>query len=355
MSFWDDLSGFVSGTGMASTVLGAVNPTVGSVLQTKDTLDRASAASDLADKTQAQAQAAQTMQARGLPVATGQIDPETGDIIPATPVSPTQTPAQALSTDLEGAPSGAAGDTNAAALAAWKSMTDEQRLDAKESLYYAGLYGDQKPMPSTILDENDMKAMGQASLLASYNDTTWDKAIAARSALGVQQGFPLGQSDPAAGVNAGYQQAVTGLRQFAANNGLNLTEQYIHDQATAVASGARSADELTSMLRDQYVTTAYPALADKIKQGYDVSDLAGPYTGAMEQILELPAGSIGVEDPTVQKALAAVDAKGNPTQMPLWQFKDTLKQDPRWASTDNAWSEVGQKMSSLTDAFGLGS
>lgn len=347
MSFWDTLT---------SALSSGANPLAAVASTTRAGIDQANQAQEVAQQAEAAARTAQQSGVR-LPSGSYNFDRATGALSPIADTAPGTTPtdpAQRLQSDLEGAPAGTTGDATAAALASWQAMTDEQRLEAKQQLYYAGLYGSGKPLYTATLDEADIKAMGTATTLAVYNKTTWDKAIAERAALGEQQGFAFGQEDPTAGLDNNYQQAVTMLRQFEANNGINLTEKFIQRNAQDIATGAKGPDEVTSLLRDQYVATAYPGLADKIRAGSDVADLAAPYLGTMQNLLELPDGSIDLNDPTIQRALSSTDEKGNPTAVPLWQFKDIVKRDPRWASTDNAWSEVSQQMAPMLDAFGLG-
>ena len=269
------------------------------------------------------------------------------------PVTPEQA-AQLMAGDM---PAGGSGG-DAAAISILQGLSEDEIIEAKKQLYYAGMYPDGvRPVPSAQLDPNDVKAMSEANTMGALNKTTWDKAIAQRATLGASQGVPFSQASSAEDdtneLDQAYQQSVTGLRAFAQANGLDLPERYIAQQATALATGQTSKDELEGMLRDTYVAGAYPAWADKIKAGANVSDLAAPYIGAMASALELDENEISLNDKMIQKALSAVDQKGNPTVMPLWQFKEQVKQDDRWQYTDGAFDDMSSLAGSMLSQMGL--
>lgn len=277
----------------------------------------------------------------------------TGAPQPEAAMTPEQT-AAAMSTDM---PSGSSGG-DAAAISALQGMSEQQRIEAKKQLYYAGLYPDGvRPVPSGTLDSADVKAMTEATTMGALNKTDWQQAIAQRAALGAEQGTPFSSkasgSDGGSQLDEAYQSTVTRLRAFAQANGLDLPEEYVAQQAGSIVAGQTSPDELEGKLRDTYVASAYPAWADQIKAGQNVSDLAAPYIGAMASTLGLPQSGVTVNDKVIQKALAAVDAKGNPAVMPMWQFKEQLKKDPRWQYTDQAWDEVGGLADGLLQRMGF--
>ena len=63
----------------------------------------------------------------------------------------------------------------------------------------------------------------------------------------------------------------------------------------------------------------------------------------MASLLELDPNSIGLNDPTITKALTSLDEKGMPKATPLWQFEKEILNDPRIATTKFAERNIYQK------------
>ena len=237
----------------------------------------------------------------------------------------------------------------------WQDMTEAERIQTKTQLWYAGFYGKTRPVLNGDLSPDDVTAMNGAMTLGNMNGKTWQDAIAPRVTLGEQMG---GAYDPTAsrsssGSSGAFDQSVTDLRNFALNNGIDLTEDYIGKTAKQIADGQTSMDQVKGDLRDTHIARAYPGFAKQIMAGHDVMDLASPYISAMQNKLEIPNGQVTLKDPTIAKALQTVDDKGNPTYVPLWQFDQMLKQDSRWQYTQNAWNEVGTQAMNIAQMFGL--
>jgi hypothetical protein len=236
----------------------------------------------------------------------------------------------------------------------WQDKGEQERIQWKQALWYAGFYGKSRPVLNGDVSPEDIQALNGAMGMANLNGKSWQDAIAPRVTLGEKQG---GAYDPAASgqqaASGTFDQAVTKLREFAKNNGINLTEDFVGKNAKAIAEGGVSWDELTGNLRDKYVAPSYPGFADSIRAGQDVKDLAAPYVATMAKVLEIPEGSIDLQDKTVARALQAVDDKGAPATVPMWQFEQELKKDSRWQNTQNAWDEVGQQAYKIMGMFGL--
>ena len=237
----------------------------------------------------------------------------------------------------------------------WQDKSEQERVEWKQALWYAGFYGKNRPVLNGDIDPDDINALTQAMGLANLNGKTWQDAIAPRVVLGQKQGGAYDPSASGAQAASGtFDQAVTQLRSFAKNNGINLTEDFVGKNAKAIAEGGVSWDELAGTLRDKYVAPSYPGFADQIRAGHDVKDLAAPYVATMAKVLEIPEDSIDLQDKTVARALQAVDDKGAPATVPMWQFEQELKKDSRWQYTQNAWDEVGQTAYKVMGMFGLG-
>jgi hypothetical protein len=95
-----------------------------------------------------------------------------------------------------------------------------------------------------------------------------------------------------------------------------------------------------------------------------VAQAASPYLTSYAKILEQPIDSQSqasayLQDPSIKKALQYQDpnaaAQGTPGIMPMWQYEQSLKQDPRWMKTNNARDELGSVAMKVLSDFGLNS
>lgn len=164
------------------------------------------------------------------------------------------------------------------------------------------------------------------------------------------------------------------LRQLAASYGIPVTQSWI-DNFTHVA--LTTGDTTLTQATRSLIATAkstYPSLATQLDSGMTVDQIAEPYKAAMSQTLEIPETAIKLTDPTIQKALsnpqptapsgtggsgtgasnpAKPTAAPGATVMPLYQFNDTLRADPRWGKTDNAKQTAYSLVAGLGKEFGL--
>lgn len=111
-----------------------------------------------------------------------------------------------------------------------------------------------------------------------------------------------------------------------------------------------------------YAKVKYPGLHDQLLAGSTLKDLAQPYVDAYSKILEMPATAINwYEDNTIQKALqyqpttggnGGTGTQSNGT-MPIYQFQQTLRQDPRWSKTDNAIASTGDLVTQIGKDWGF--
>lgn len=156
------------------------------------------------------------------------------------------------------------------------------------------------------------------------------------------------------------------LRTMAASYGVPVTQAWLNTwEKNALMTGDTTLTQAQRSLIGTASTT-YPALAKELADGTTtVSDIADPYKAAMAQTLEIDEKSIALTDPMIQKALTnpATVAPAKPgaapattpgaTVTPLWQFQQTLKQDPRWGKTDNAKQTAYGMMADLGKSFGF--
>jgi len=84
-----------------------------------------------------------------------------------------------------------------------------------------------------------------------------------------------------------------------------------------------------------------------LNQGYDLQDIYAPYRGAMASTLEVDPNTIDLNDPTLR---AAITDKGD---MNLYDYKKTLRKDPRWQYTAGANGEVADATKQVLQDFGF--
>lgn len=180
-----------------------------------------------------------------------------------------------------------------------------------------------------------------------------DSLDAVASGIGVDLGKVDAEVDAAATEAGGEYKA--SLQQFAGKNGITLTEQQLSDYAKEIAAGTKTIDGVQQFLRETELVTRYPAWEDKIKQGYNITDIANPYINAMADTFELATvdGTELLKDGLIQQALSGVGADGKPTYMPLWQFQEKLKQDDRYYQTNKSHDEMATLASSIGQVFGM--
>lgn len=130
-------------------------------------------------------------------------------------------------------------------------------------------------------------------------------------------------------------QVAEAIKQEAYKNGVAVTKQSLLNNAQYVVRGLTSMEQIQASLREQ-AAGLYPAFADQIKAGADVSDLAQPYIQAVAQEMGVPETSVSVFSPKVKAAMNKVDTQGQPAPMSLTDFTQSLRDDPAWAKTQSA-------------------
>jgi len=141
------------------------------------------------------------------------------------------------------------------------------------------------------------------------------------------------------------------LVQWAMSNGLTLRDSDVQTYVRDVTTGRLSVDDVKDDLRRTYLAGMYPAWADKINDGTDPSVLFAPYRNAARNLLELD--DIDINDPIMKRAGQYVGADGKPSQLPLYEFEQEIRKDPRWQYTDNAFKSYANVGTDLLKMFGL--
>lgn len=145
------------------------------------------------------------------------------------------------------------------------------------------------------------------------------------------------------------------LQSMAGDYGMNLTPAQAAEYAQAVVSGNTTIDTYKNRMIS-WAASTFPSLAKEIQTGTTVKDLATPYVQSMSNLLEIDPASLGVYTPAIRKAMQGVTDPhtGTRASVPLWQFEDQVRQDPRWQYTQNARDTVSQALVKLGADFGFG-
>ena len=142
------------------------------------------------------------------------------------------------------------------------------------------------------------------------------------------------------------------LRNTASANGLKFSDDYFQSQAKSIVMGLTNKEDAESDIREQ-AASFWPSYSDKILAGQNVRDLASSYLYTMGTELEIDPQSIDLNDPYIRGALTGVDDTGNFKPKSLWEFQQSLRNDPRWMDTNKAQNQVASISSRVMEMFGL--
>jgi len=196
------------------------------------------------------------------------------------------------------------------------------------------------------LSTGAMNTLASMSLMMNMNAASIDAYLGKYLELN-QQGHFLGYAG----------QAELGIREYARDQGVPLTEDYVDRAVTGIISGTDSLANHRANIQT-LAEQAFPAYADQIKQGVTVGQIAAPYLAAQSKIWEKDPNSIDLFDNTLRSALTKTnttspDKPGEPAQVPLYDFEKQLRSDPKWLSTNNARESVAATAKQVLGNMGL--
>lgn len=138
----------------------------------------------------------------------------------------------------------------------------------------------------------------------------------------------------AAGTNA------SAIRQLAEQYGVKMSDQWYVSMVRGLQDGSVTETDI----RNQLVNTsksAWGALAGNINDHTSVQDLASSYIQTMASTLELDPSQVTLDSPEIKQALSYIDpSNGQPRQKSLWEFEQSLRNDPRWENTKQGQREL---------------
>lgn len=144
---------------------------------------------------------------------------------------------------------------------------------------------------------------------------------------------------------------VDSLKQLSKQYYSNMTNDQFTNLTQRMLMGQLNPQDVTDLFKQQAISM-FPHLKDQLDRGLTVMDVAQPYMQEMANLFEKPANGINERDPMVMKALQQSTPKGTQL-MPLWQFQQMVKQDPRWLQTNNARESMMGITTNLLSSMGL--
>jgi hypothetical protein len=158
-------------------------------------------------------------------------------------------------------------------------------------------------------------------------------------------------------------QAARQIQEIGRNYGWDDWENYDSSRDTLgkIMRGELDVEGFQRQMLEQ-AKVKYPGLNDQLMAGATVKDLAQPYVDSYSKILEQPTTTINwYDDKLITEALQyRPDNGGNGGKgvesngvMPIYQFNQKLREDPRWRKTDNAIASTGDLVSQIGKDFGF--
>jgi hypothetical protein len=136
------------------------------------------------------------------------------------------------------------------------------------------------------------------------------------------------------------------LQSIAKANGVVLSDAQLLSYATDVDNGKD-----INVIKNDIRNAAGYGMPDSIKKmlanGTDLETIYAPYKTTMAALLEIPNANIDLNDSVLRGAI------GPDKEMPLYEFRKALKKDPRWQYTNNAKTEVSDKVLRVLQDFGF--
>lgn len=139
------------------------------------------------------------------------------------------------------------------------------------------------------------------------------------------------------------------MKTLAYNLGVSHSLEWFRDRTQEVTGGRSTMEAVEGSLRNS-AAAKYSTFATAIKAGQNTMDLAAPYIQSVAKVLEVPQTAIGMDNSHVLKAMTS---NVNGQAMSIWQFENSLRQDPTWRKTQNAQDSIMQNAHQVLQNFGF--
>jgi hypothetical protein len=216
------------------------------------------------------------------------------------------------------------------------------KIEAVNPMKRSGTKGGQYQYSGRIEPSEIIRQFVQDPTLVNVNGLdkkTADSLIKSVSKLGLASEFAKRKTDKT-------QIALDTIKDTARANGLPLTEAQLAKFSNRIANG-EGVDVMQKEIRNIVAGTMPDSVKKLLEGGSDLEDVYAPYRQTMASILEIPVDKIDLTDPTLG---GAITAQGN---IPLYEFKRSLRKDPRWQYTDNARETVSTGLTQVLKDFGF--
>ena len=127
---------------------------------------------------------------------------------------------------------------------------------------------------------------------------------------------------------------------------------WVKDNTRAVAAGDLTIEDVEDQMKN-FAIGRFPALTKQLQAGISLVDLVAPYKNTLAGMLEIDEGSVSLADSLMERALGSLGGDGQQSLMPLWEFKQQIRKDPRWLSTDQAVSTYNNIGVQIARDFGF--
>lgn len=194
------------------------------------------------------------------------------------------------------------------------------------------------------IDPKRMSQMVEWSLMYNWDANQTSRALSAEM-----------KYDPAKAQLGDVGAMQSQIKENAASYGVQLADRDIWSMSQKMVEGSLDQEGVLEQIK-RLAISRFPGLADEINKGMSVREVASSYTQAQGRLLEIDPNQINLAtDQSLQKALQAKgeDGKPLPGGMPLWQYEESLRKDPRWMSTKNARTEMNGVAGKVLKDFGL--
>lgn len=231
---------------------------------------------------------------------------------------------------------------------------------ASEREFLTLKFGDPKSAKQKM-DQAYVKVRQMAAQLGLVETPALLKKMNAWAYNVVAKGWDEGQLRNEVGKYVYFDKALQGeggevqmkLKDLAYDMGVTMSSSWYAQNSRNVIRGLATVQDYEDAIRKQ-AKALYPQFAKQIDAGQTVAEIASPYVQSMQQILEVPGGSISVQDKTIKSALQNKNKTTGQTEvMPLWQFETQLRSDPRWKKTQNAQNSMMQVAHQVLSDFGV--
>lgn len=162
----------------------------------------------------------------------------------------------------------------------------------------------------------------------------------------------LGTQDYSAKFGGTTLGSIDSLKQYASSFGMSYGETFWDTYSKDLFAGTTTVEDIKAKIR-QDSASAYPVYADGINEGKSLDAMMSAYKTSIANILEVDPDTITFNDKNLRRAGQYVDANGKPALMPIWQFEQELRNDPRWEFTNNARSTVDSMSLKVLRDWGL--